>query len=353
MRILLFYFISLIASNLTAQKVHKITLNPERINLPNRAFHIEGVIDNRMNQQTIGFVQKGLGNKRVDAKFNEPLCDYLLKTFNRLIPKQNTIPVIAKVHNLYISERTTAWKEFGKAEVTIEFLTADSSRSWGKYFADVEENRMDATKSHDERIVLALTTCLEQLAENWGSQPVDAVDLATLSYDPTQPIKKGYYPTFSSFVKQEPTTKDIFEVRPNKKNPDWVTVHSQATGKKIKKELFGFFDGQDFYLSAIQYSYQPHFVKAHYTGTYFYFEDKVSDTGATIAFGLIGALASNKTIGIVLNTQTGLVSELNRDYLAVALKDYPKLKKWYNKSGKQVADKKEVLKMLNEELAKN
>lgn len=350
-----FIFLFLVFSTvLSAQKIHKITLSSKAINLPNRQFHIETVIDHRMNKETIGFIQKGLGNKRINAKFSETLPIHLLKTFSRLIPvKTNTtIPIIAKVHNLYISERTTAWKEFGKAEITIEFLTADTSRSWGKFFAEVEQNGMDVTKKHDERILLALETCLKKLVESWDNPPSVSANLENFSFDPSKSMKEGFYPTFSSFVKQEPLTDAAYTIKFNKKNQNWVEVYRQSDGKRVKKDLFGFCDGQNFYLSAIQYSYQPHFVKAHFTGTYFYFEDKISNTGATIAFGLIGALASNKTKGILLDTRTGLVSELNRDFLVVAVKGYPDLKKWYNKTKKGLAEKKELLRKLNEAIQK-
>ncbi|MEM6318956.1 MAG: hypothetical protein AAF960_14885 [Bacteroidota bacterium] len=340
----------LLTAALWAQKTYKVTLEPSQLSFFDRAFHIESVVDSRMNQQTIGFVQKGLANKRLDAVFSEPLELHLTKTFQRLLPAKNTVPVVANVKKLYISERTTAWKEFGKAEVSIEFMTADTLRSWGTFFAEVEQNGADVTKKHDERILQAITICLEQFADSWGRQPVEAESIELVAFDPSQPLKKGFYPSFSSFTQRKPVLNEVYEVRPNKKNPDWAIVTNKSDGKKAK-DLFGFYDGKDFYLSAIQYSYQPHFVKAHYTGTYYYFEDRVSDTGAALAFGLIGALASNKTKGFVLNTKTGLVSELNRDYLAVALKDYPDLKKWYNKSGKTVADKKEVLRMLNDKLA--
>ena len=351
MRPYLLFFLSLFTTCALAQKVHQITLKPEAISLPNRAFHIATVLDQRSNKQSIGFAQKGLGNKRFDAQFIEALDIHLLKTFNQLIPSSKTTPIIARIHNLYVSERTTAFKEVGKAEVKIEFLTADTTKTWGLFFAEVEQKGVDVTNKHDTRIIQALTNCLEQLVERWTDPPVPAINFALATFDPSQGIKEGLYPTFSSFANQTPLNDIKYQIRPNEKKPNWATLHRLYDGDKIK-DMFGVYDGTDFYLSAVQYSYETHMVKAHYTGKYFYFEDKVSDTGATLAFGLLGALASHKTKGLVLNTETGLVSEMSRDFLALALKDYPDLKKHYNKSKKQLADKKEVLRMLNEVLAK-
>jgi len=348
--ILSFIFLTTI---LSAQSDYQIKLTAhEPLILPNRAFHIESVIDNRKNPHSIGFVQKGIGNKRLNANFSSTFSGHLLRTFSQLAPKNKTTPVIAKVHNLYISERTTFSKEFGRAEVEIEFLTADSARSWGIFFADVEKKGIDVTKGHSSRIAKALSICLEQLVDKWKETPVAVVERVDNTFDPNQPIKEGLYASFSDFANQITVEGITCRVNHWSHQPNLVQIHNKANDKALKK-YFAYSDGTNFYLSATAFSYEKHYVQAEFTGTYCYFEDRVSDTGASIAFGLIGALASNKKKGFVLDTQTGLVSELNRDFLARVLKDFPKLKKQYNNSKKKLADKKEVLRAFNAVLAKD
>jgi len=200
--------------------------------------------------------------------------------------------------------------------------------------------------------VQALHSCLEQLIERWENDPVEAIQRATIAFDPTQPMKEGLYATFSDFSNQTPINDLKYKIERRAKQPHLVQLLRERDGKILKK-YFGFSDGTHFYLSASEFSYDTHFVQAEYIGTFCYFEDRVTDTGASIAFGLVGALASTKKRGFVLDTQTGLVSELNRDFLASILKDYPKLKKRYNSSRKKLEDKKEILRAFNEVLVKS
>lgn len=347
-----FILLFLVSTNfIFAQKQHKVTLTPSTINLQSRQFFVKDIIDARPNKETIGYAQKGLSNRRVNANFSEPFTVHLQKAFDKMMPAQEGLtPVLAKVHNLYVSETTTAWKETGIAEIGIEFLSIDSTSSYGFYQAVEKKNGADVTKNHDKRILTALTSCLTQLTNKWDMPNTEVLDFTTVVFDPNQPIKKGVYLSFSDFILNEPL--DTIEVAIEKlnKKADLYKITHTKTEKKLKK-VYGVFDGTDFYLNAAQYSYQTHFTKAQFKGRFIYFEDKVSNTGATIAFGLIGALASAKTIGVVLDTETGLISELTRDYLAIILKEYPELRKMYNDSDKKLPVKKAIVKKLNGLLA--
>jgi len=111
MRLQIILFFVLLTTILVAQSDHTIQIDAQPLTLKNRVFHIQEVWDNRKTPSSIGFVQKGLGNKRINANFKEPFSEYLLQTFNHLIPPKSTTPIIAKIHNLYISERTTFSKD--------------------------------------------------------------------------------------------------------------------------------------------------------------------------------------------------------------------------------------------------
>ncbi|MEM1119909.1 MAG: hypothetical protein AAGJ18_05635 [Bacteroidota bacterium] len=334
-----------------AQKKHKVTLSPSIVDIQDRPFYIKKVVDARPNQETIGFVQKGLGNRRVDAQFSEPLEVHLQKAFDQMVPMQDgQLPVVAKIHNLYISETTTAWKETGIAEVAIEFLSEDLSKSYGFFQATEQKNGADVTKKHDKRIIAAITNCLISLAAKWGTETTPMQELSSIDFTPDRVIQPGIYLTFSDFLLNQPIATTDFTIEEVAKKVTLYKIRDTQTQKKLK-DVYGVHDGQDFYLNAAQYSYATHFTKAQFQGRYVYFEDRVSDTGAAIAFGLIGALASTKTIGVILDTKTGLISELTRDFLAIHLKDYPELRKMYNDSDKKLPTKRAIMKKLNEILA--
>lgn len=341
-----------ILSPLWGQKVHKVTLSPQE-QLIGQKFYIKKIIDARLNQQTIGFAQKGLGNKRVAAQFSEPFEDHLLKTFNQLAPYQEElIPVVAKIHNLYISETTTAWKETGVAEVSIEFLSEDLTKNLGFFQVVEQKNGADVTKKHGERIVAALRKCLNQLMNHWGTDTKPMAELKDIEFSPDRIIEKGVYLSFSDFLINEPIKTIDFEVEEVAKKVKLYKIRDTKTDKKLKS-VYGVSNGNDFYLNAAQYSYGTHFTKSQFVGRYIYFEDRVSNSGAAIAFGLIGAIASTKTIGVILDTKTGLISELTRDFLAIHLKDYPELRKMYNDSDKKLPIKRAIMKKLNGILAGN
>jgi len=345
------FLLFLTLTTVMAQKEHKITLNPTNSQLTERKFFIKEVVDVRANKETIGYAQKGLSNRIVNANFSEPFTEYLQKVFDKMIPaRRGLTPIIAKVHNLYVSETATAWKETGMATIAIEFISEDGTMSRGLYQATEQRKGADVTKKHDERILAALTSCLTQLMSRWGTNLTPVVDLAITKFDPQQPINKGIYLSFSDFMLNKPITTIDFLVEEVAKKTPLYKIRDKKTDKKLKN-VYGVFDGQDFYLNASQYSYATHYTKAQFKGRFIYFEDKVSNTGSTIAFGLIGALASTKTMGLVLDTQTGLISELTRDYLAIILKDYPELRQMYNDSNKELPIKRVIVKKLNGILA--
>ena len=333
------------------QAQHLITLKPAKTIIPARQFYVAAVLDSRLNQETIGFVQKGLSNKRIEANFKGPFIPYLQRVFNQMVPvDQSMTPIIANIHNLYISETTTFSKEIGKAEIAIEFLSMDTLKSYGVYHTIEQGKGIDVTKKHNQRIVAALEACLHQLAKNWTSSPQELPLSTNTSFDPNQPLAKGVYNSFSDLRSSTPTTDTVFEITQISKKRALYNIQVKGSTERLKG-VYGVSDGQNFYLNAAQYSYQNHFVKAAFTGTYYYFEDKVSDTGAAVMFGLIGALASNKKVGFVLDTQTGMIYQLNRDFLARVLKNFPDLRKMYNESSKDLAARKAVLKKFNEVLA--
>lgn len=84
---------------------------------------------------------------------------------------------------------------------------------------------------------------------------------------------------------------------------------------------------------------------------YIYFEDKFTSQVAGAAFGLLGALASTKHIGIVLDTKTGMAMQLDDKTMQTLLKDHPDLLTKFEKSNKKRATKKVFVKALNKLLA--
>ena len=63
-------FFAFISSTGFCQNVVLIDLNAEEIVIPNRSFFIENVIDKRLDKNHIGWIQKGMSNRRVFANLS-------------------------------------------------------------------------------------------------------------------------------------------------------------------------------------------------------------------------------------------------------------------------------------------
>ena len=84
--LLTFLFIFSISAFLFGQgKTHLITLSPDK-SLKAPTFYITKVLDQRPNKESIGVVQKGMGNRQVPANFSTEFSFHLLKAFNTILP---------------------------------------------------------------------------------------------------------------------------------------------------------------------------------------------------------------------------------------------------------------------------
>ena len=93
-KILVILFI-LTSQTIQAKKEFLVSLSHDSIQWKNLGFYIAGVEDQRSDQSNIGFVWKGLLEKKTPAKFKDGLSTTLNQYMNHLIVKaSNSIPII-------------------------------------------------------------------------------------------------------------------------------------------------------------------------------------------------------------------------------------------------------------------
>ena len=114
------------------------------------------VIDKRLVKNNIGFVQKGLVNRKVAAVFSEDFSTYLQGQINTLItdnPNQQDLVLI--FHELNVSELTGAVSEKGFCGMEIEFARQKDTSlySLGSFTFEIEEKSLDVTNRHFNRII--------------------------------------------------------------------------------------------------------------------------------------------------------------------------------------------------------
>ena len=321
-----------------------------------RGITCEEVIDKRMISDNIGFAQKGLANRKVPVHFEEAFTPYLAKHINKLFfAEEDQRALVFIFHELNVSERTTAFSERGFCRMDIEFAEyRDSSLySLGRYDCDIEKKGGDVTKKHDDNILECLTNCITSFYQSdWKNLEPELIenqeqeDEAT-SYDYNNIPTKGFYTSFSTLAKGQPLENvefSLYKIDAPAKQEKYTVAKMDKT---IKRKIMFISDGESIYIHGSRYATLNYFTKARHMGKYIYFEDKYANPAAGAAFGLLGAVASNTTKGIILDTTTGLVSILDHKTLFNLIKDHPDILETYNKSKGKLADRRKALLELN------
>lgn len=118
---LLFLFV--ITAPSFGQKIHYIELRPEIIELPNRGFYIEKVVDERYSKAQLGWTRKGLFNTKIPVDFESSFRIALEKFFAEALPqRQGQVPVTAVFKVLKTSEGFDAKVATVTAELRVEFF---------------------------------------------------------------------------------------------------------------------------------------------------------------------------------------------------------------------------------------
>lgn len=176
MRILFITVISLSFSFLAEAQQKIIKLKPELLDLKPGTFYIKDVIDVRNFKANIGFVQVGMFNKKIAATLEGGVEQSLLDYINSSLPKDtNLTPVILKVVRLRISEQISYSSEVGRADVQIEFYTAQNGdlQKVHKASSVIEDTGIDVTKTHGHRIQTAINTCIKDFINTEKNKNVD------------------------------------------------------------------------------------------------------------------------------------------------------------------------------------
>ena len=351
---LVFPILLLSISSLWGQKTQTISLNPEPVQIKDRSFFIYKVIDNRRDKKSIGLVRVGGRNKPAMADFEMDLIPTLQQACHLMIPREkDQIPLVMRVNKLRIYEDIHAKSQTGRVALKAEFMTENTGEllTYGELIIEVEEEHLDCTPTHGNRIVDALEDLFVDFANSdWESRdpeppvPNDSLPESTFRFDPEANLKPGLYRYFPDMIKNEPDTTTEYLMR--RRKTDGMTTHylivTPGKEKRIRN-LFGFSDGNYICLNASQYKAADYFVKSQWLGSrYIYFEDEVEGDAAAVGylFGIVGAVgvaAATKTRPIILDTRTGVVTVLFNQDMEALLRPHPDLLKEYRggKKGKE------------------
>lgn len=136
---ILFISISLSAQTKAKNKINldKVTINE----IGNTSFYIKRIIDNRLQKNGIGVVQKSIYNIRSITVFEHKFEDELLQYISKIvIPSDLKTPLIVRVNDLLIYEETKAFNENGYAYVYLDVFDYKDGihKCLGSYTANVK-----------------------------------------------------------------------------------------------------------------------------------------------------------------------------------------------------------------------
>lgn len=163
---------------------YEIVLIHETIDMPDRKFYIESVVDNRVDKKSIGTVQIGMFNKKYAAQlengFSNALQDYFDYT---LLKKDGQIPIILKINKLMVSETTKASSEFGFADISLEFYHGNNLLFSSNQH--IEVSGFDVTRLHEENIRGVIKKSLIDFNQSgwyakYSGKPVNANAIASV-----------------------------------------------------------------------------------------------------------------------------------------------------------------------------
>ena len=158
------FFLILFCPPLFGQNYHEIDLINENINIKDRKFFVDSIIDKRNDKSKIGIVQKGIFNKKHPARFHKGLTKTLSNYFENSLPKTDgQVPVVIKIYQLQIAEKTAFTTEYGFADLSLAYYYNNI-----KLFENVQKidvKSLDVTQLHEENIRKALKRSLNEFNE--------------------------------------------------------------------------------------------------------------------------------------------------------------------------------------------
>lgn len=251
-----FLVMSFVVLNTAFCQTHFFSITDQKIELLDNSYHVTKVIDQRADKSNIGWTQKGMSNKKVNANFansaEREIGNFLKENLNT-----NGESILVVVNSLKISEKTGFSKERGLCELELDFLLENESGFYRimQTSQTSEVSGMDVTKKHPENIANAFKLCFDELAkvdlsntanfQKLSSQKeIDPDVLDSKNYDfPifNEVIKTGIYSSYNELKNNTPSNTDEFVIEKKlRTNEPWAGSNEiipkfKERNRKIKK----------------------------------------------------------------------------------------------------------------------
>ncbi len=319
-------------------------------------FYIKDIIDNRIYKGNIGIAQKGAFNRKVLSRFSKAFDKEVLDYLQTVFPQDTSkVGLTLRINQLLISENTGAFKETGKAIINLDVLVErnDEIGLLGSYSSMREKNSMDVTRKHDDRIRGVFKDCMMEFnATDWKR-----IDPKPLSLElPKEPIllsqkpSSGFFKSFMEFYNNQTFEDATITFKDNRHRPGKLFLEDRDHKRAL---YYAYSDGTDIYINAANYSGEKHFVKTSKVNRFLLFNDAFVNQedvgGMSLAFGVLGVLASNKQTNVLMDLYSGEYHAIDRLKIKALLKEkYPDHYKSLKKKPNDVLLLKSILEELFE-----
>jgi hypothetical protein len=269
------------------------------------------VIDKRLNNQTLGFIQLGALNRVIPLEFPGSLTDSIAKYFlEEDINKQRELTIL--LYELYVSERTDGLTETGRLKLSMRLFAKEYQEKYTEILSVDSIYMITSSMDVTKRLLTSISTHLCEISsiakeidsiENQNAIYYSMEELQTLDsleklqipmYNATN-YNSGIFMNYEQFKNNTPdSSMIIIDTRESKK----IKVFKYTNGKKKKldcKTVYAVSDGNTL-LKATSIG----FYKLQKVDNDFYYTGQTSFSNANsvamygLAFGLVGvAIASN------------------------------------------------------------
>ena len=301
-RLLLGLLCTLLAIPATAQATSEsqhttpyyLDLRKQAISVPDRKVCVEQVLDGRVGQPVIGFIYRGIYDKKVPVLFRQNMATDILAWLQQQLPARPTDqPVLLCIRQLRVSEvvgrngvpGAGITKAVSSADILADVYARlpDGYHFMRSVVGHASDPGINMNSDHNAHLALALQYCLLQIAETDQARATrrPARTLAQLPTDKPQAEarpailraavpRSGVYYSLEQFLANQPDTTAVLRVDtlsgnglsnvlnpnvPTGKASDWKgTIMLKAKVRKANgdripaQEVWGFSDGHQAYL---------------------------------------------------------------------------------------------------------
>lgn len=147
------------------QGAYEINLANETIDLNNRMFYIESVMDDRIEQANIGSIRHGLMDSYHPVVLKDGVSNSLQRFFSESLPKGNAqIPIHIKVNRLKIGQTKSGTNELGFVDLVLDYYYEKKFVYSNKQHLEVTD--YDVMKLHEVNIREALKKSLLEFSKS-------------------------------------------------------------------------------------------------------------------------------------------------------------------------------------------